>query len=293
MQFSIDLEYTPCSPQPTVPFTEMSFLRARSSWTFEIEEIGLVLVDLWNFGWEDGPVHPQLGLDLSLERGLSHAVRKRAIIEEVICPTVTTLRRCGVQILHCNHPPLLEHYPQWMHSTTEDERQALERQRARPPQERNDHPETQNTWPPPDWVQRWQDKHADEVFNTAWSTLQEGVYPQMRLPVPVQPHQSDLLIFSNAQFHRLLSERKIRVLFYMGFEATVCVQFSPYGIANMQSHGYLCIIVRDGTTTYEVAETVDGFWRTRVEVIAMEQRWGYSTSSQTLVKAVEDACHTS
>ena len=99
------------------------------------------------------------------------------------------------------------------------------------------------------------------------------------LPSALQPQHGDLLVFSNAQFHRLLTERQIRVLFYMGFEATECVQFSPYGIANMQSHGYLCIIVRDGTTTYEAAETLDGLWKTRVELIAIEQRWGYSTTS--------------
>ena len=50
MQFTIDLEYTPASPQSGKPFTEASFTRTKSRWTFSVEEIGIALVDLWNFG---------------------------------------------------------------------------------------------------------------------------------------------------------------------------------------------------------------------------------------------------
>ena len=144
MQLSIDLEYTPCSPPPTGPFTEKTFVRTCSPWTCQIEEIGLVLVDLWNIGWEDGPVHPPLGPELSLERGRSHAERKRAITQQVIGPTVETLRRHNVQIFHANHPPMLERYPQWMESTTEKERHAVERKKTIASQVMSDQAETQN-----------------------------------------------------------------------------------------------------------------------------------------------------
>ncbi|HEX6970909.1 MAG TPA: hypothetical protein VF234_01670, partial [Limnochordia bacterium] len=85
----------------------------------------------------------------------------------------------------------------------------------------------------------------------------------MDIPPPVRPAEGDRLVFSQEQFHRLLTERRMRVLFYAGFEADQCLQFKPYGIANMQMLGYLCHVIRDATTTYEIADTLSGGWRTR------------------------------
>ena len=72
----------------------------------------------------------------------------------------------------------------------------------------------------------------------------------------------------------------------MGFEADECVQFSSYGIANMQANGYVCIIVRDCTTTYEVAETVAGLWKTKLAIITIEARFGYSIAVDVLLAVV-------
>lgn len=65
MDVKIDLEFTPRSPRPGVTYTESSFVRSSSQFTFRSEEIGIALVDLWNFGWEDGPVVDSLGWELS------------------------------------------------------------------------------------------------------------------------------------------------------------------------------------------------------------------------------------
>ena len=72
-----------------------------------------------------------------------------------------------------------------------------------------------------------------------------------------------------------------------GVHYTECLQFSPYGMANMQQYGYLCVVVRDATTTYEIAETLAGLWRTRTAIIHIEGHWGYSVNSQRLVNAVQ------
>ena len=50
----------------------------------------------------------------------------------------------------------------------------------------------------------------------------------------------------------------MRMLLYMGFETDECLQFKPYGIANVQALGYRCVVVRDCTATYESAETLAG-----------------------------------
>jgi hypothetical protein len=79
----------------------------------------------------------------------------------------------------------------------------------------------------------------------------------------------------------------------MGFETDECIQFSPYGMANMQNeyegYGYLCTIVRECTTTYESAETLAGLWKTRLAINSIEARWGYSVGSDALLTAVQNA----
>jgi len=95
MRFSLNLEYTPRCPQPGLPFTEESMLRKSRKIMLETNEIGIALVDLWNFGWEDGPIGATLGSEQSFEWGESHARRKRDIIEHRIVPTVDELRKQG------------------------------------------------------------------------------------------------------------------------------------------------------------------------------------------------------
>ncbi len=298
--FTIPLEYTPRSPQPGAPFTEASFARRSTPFTFQIAEVGLALVDLWNFGWEDGPVGKTLGPQLILERGVSHARRKRRIVEQVIAPSVEELRKSGVQIFHCNHSTILSRYPQWPESTTEAERKALqdwmERDKAAAaaggakPQTPA---EEKEKWPPANWTRNWREQHRDNVFNVEWMAAQTkelgGWNPAYDLPAPVRPRGGDLLVFDREQFHRLLSQRKIRVLFYMGFETDECLQFKSYGIANMQDFGYGCNVVRDATTTYETAETRSGEWKTKVTIDSIETRWGYSVTSAALRKSISAA----
>ncbi len=296
MMFTIALEYTPRSPQSGQPFTESSFTRQSVPFTFDISEVGVALVDVWNFGWEGGPVGETLGLELSLERGRSHAERKRRIIQTKIAPTVDQLRRLGVQVFHCNHPQFLRRYPQqWLASTTEQEREALEpKSDSAPGQSDGGSKEPlAKKWPSQDWTEEWRKQHRERVWGTPdWQSRQsKEVYPKIAIPKPAEPKAGDLLVYAAAQFHRLLTDRRIRVLFYMGFETDECVQFSPYGMANMQDehqgYGYLCTIVRDCTTTYETAETLAGLWKTKLAINSIEARWGYSVGSDALLAAVQ------
>ncbi|MBT7098365.1 hypothetical protein HN937_13385, partial [Candidatus Poribacteria bacterium] len=143
-------------------------------------------------------------------------------------------------------------------------------------------------WPPTEWVDTWRAQHREAVWRMGdWGETQSlEVYPQIDIPDPVQPRGADLLAFDADQFHRLLRERRVRVLFYMGFESTECLQFSACGMAQMQPLGCLCVAVRDATTTYEVAETYEGLWRSRGAIVDIEARWRYSVTSSALREAV-------
>lgn len=169
-------------------------------------------MDLWNFGWEDGPVIDSLGLELSTERGTSHALRKKEIILNKIAPTVRSLRQQGIQIFHCNHPQFLSHYPQWHISTTEEERNHLNgiREHSEVTLEENS-----VAFPEFEWREAWRSKHRDDVFNDSWMNVQGHAYEQIKIPIEIEPQEGDLLTYSREQFDRLLRNRGIRVLFYM------------------------------------------------------------------------------
>lgn len=284
MEVSIDLDFTPRSPRSGVPYTESAFVRSSSRFTFRCEEIGIALVDLWNFGWEDGPVIDSLGWELSTERGTSHALRKKEIILNKITPAVHSLRQQGIQIFHCNHPQFLSHYPQWYNSTTEEERNHLVdlQEFCEVSME-----EEITAFPELEWRETWRSRHRNDVFNVPWMNVQGHVYDRIKIPIEVEPQEGDLLIYSKEQFDRLLRNRGIRVLFYMGFETDECIMNSTYGIRNMHSNGYMTNIVRDCTTTYESAETVNRLWRTKVAIEQIEKLWGYSIISTDLVQSLQ------
>jgi len=60
-------------------------------------------------------------------------------------------------------------------------------------------------------------------------------------------------------------------------------------MAKMSGPDCLCAVVRDRMTTYEAAETLDGQWRTRVALLNIEARYGYSVTSAALTEAVMSA----
>jgi nicotinamidase-related amidase len=283
LEITINLEYTPRSPRQGIRYTESSFVRSSTTYTFQANEIGAALVDLWNFGWDDGPVADPLDWELSTERGVSHALRKREIIVQRIAPAVNQLRQLGIQIFHCNHASFLQNFPQWIISTTEEERKkALD-----PRLIKEDAMVEKSPFPELEWRKSWMTRHSDDVFNLSWSSQQAEVYDQIVVPKEVEPQGKDILIYSKEQFHRNLRNKRIRVLFYMGFETDECVMNSDYGIINMHSFGYMTNIVRDCTTTYESAETFEGFWRTKVAIEQIEKRWGYSINSFDLLNAFD------
>jgi len=280
--FEIDLAFTPRCPTDPEPFTEASFTRRSIPKCLHTDEVALVLVDLWNYDWDAGPRMPGTGHP-SYERGRSHAERKRRIVSEVIVPLVAAARRAGIRVVHANLRFILERYPEWLACTTPEERAPEGPPRAQSGATAAD----PRAWPPTEWVEAWRSEHRRQIWGmgTSWDAGARVANLSSDIPPPVQPQPGDLLACWREQMDRLLSRDGIRVLFYAGFEATECLQFKPYGMANMQDLGYLCCAIREATTTYEVAETLDGFWRTRCALVEIEARWGYTVAATDLLQA--------
>jgi hypothetical protein len=145
----------------------------------------------------------------------------------------------------------------------------------------------EQSWPPTEWAKAWRAQHDRLVWGLGsdWDVRQREVSMCMDIPEPVRPIAGEALIFDGDQFHRILSSQRIRVLLYAGFETNECLQFKSYGLANMQLRGYLCCAIREATTTYESAETLEGLWRTRVALEDIEARFGYTVSAWELIES--------
>ena len=240
MGFTVDLEYTPRCPHDGLAFTEETFYRRRVPFTFDVKEVGIALVDFWNFGWDDGPYDEELG-DRSFERGRSHAERKRRITETTVGPLVNTLREMDFQIFHCNQADFLKKYPQWNLSTTDEERQSLSENST---SSENSKEDRYGQWPPQEWVDNWKSQHRELIFRMEdWANIQGRLYDKISIPEPVEPQDGDLLVYSGDQFHRLLAEKRIKTLFYMGFETDECLMNKPAWHKKYESpglHAYRC-----------------------------------------------------
>ena len=160
---------------------------------------------------------------------------------------------------------------------------------ANPASSENLKEERNSQWPSQEWVDSWKNQHRELIWRMEdWANIQGKLYYQISIPEPVEPQDGDLLVYSGDQFHRLLAEKRIKILFYMGFETDECLMNKPHGIRNMSRLGYMPIVVTDCTTTYETAETLGGLWKTRVTILNIEAHQGYSVTSETLLKSVKN-----
>ena len=86
----------------------------------------------------------------------------------------------------------------------------------------------------------------------------------------------------------LCRRRDIDTLVYAGFMADLCLVNIPGAIREMAGKfGYRCIVLRDCTTAYEFADTVEGGWMTLAAVRLVETGMGYSATSDDFIAACD------
>ncbi len=270
--FSVDLGYIPQCPAADGPFDEPHFTRRSLRHTFAAGEVALVLVNVCNWGWEDGPVvpgHPEW----SSEYGRTHAVRERAIVEKVLVPLVAAARAGGIHICHANRPAVLARHPAWV---AEEPAATQDRPGGGPPAE--------EAWPPPAWADAWRREQRRRVWGdgTSWRAGLARAAAQLDIPAPLRPLPGEWLVATAKPLHRLLAAHGARVLFYAGFEADGALWNGPCGMAPLMARGYLCAAIREGTTTAESADSFTGLWRTRCAVENLERGGAYTVAATDL-----------
>lgn len=271
----------PDAPIPPIPhdttLTEKHFHHYTRDMTFERREIAFVMVDLWNTGFGPRPLC-DLGWEAEYNAGKSFCDRAGEVEMTKILPALKACRESGVTVVHAPTRDIAVKHPQWDALLTDAERT---------PPHPSAPPPSAPDWPPPDWVKAWQQEHTYLFRTEEWyKNYYEHVRPNQDIPAPLHPVDGDLVISSGGMMHRLMRERRIRVLFYCGFATNMCLIDKPGAIRDTHGRGYLPILLRDATTGTENAETVDGLWITRAFVDQVEMLWGYTITTEEFLRAI-------
>lgn len=265
-QFAIPLRHQTTYPREGEEFTESNFRRQQVVADFDLSEVGLVLLDIHNWGWGPQPLDPELGLDFELgaEHGIGFGRRMKRITEEKIAPALEAARAADINVYHFNIPQILRHYPQW-----DGEYTPL--------------PKTSALNRPQTYINRFRDRYQAHERDWSREERRGRLAEAIDLPEPVKPRGDDHCV-SDDQLDAFLEARPVNVLFFTGFYANACVR--DYFNYATSKYGYLCVLLRDATTGSEYAHTLPTMLRTECAITDMETV-GFSTTTQDFIAA----CH--
>jgi len=117
---------------------------------------------------------------------------------------------------------------------------------------------------------------------SVWKTHDE----KFDIAKSLRPLPNGAVFLNSWQLNGLCRRKKIDTLFYVGFMADLCLVNIPGAIREMsQKFKYRCVVLRDCTTVYEFAETVDGNWMTFAAIRLIESDMGYSAISDDFISA--------
>ncbi len=237
------------------------------------EEAALALVDFWDSCWHEQPMAPQHGRIAELNAGRTWQNRAKQITLEKVVPVLQCARACGMTVVHLPSAQIAVKYPQCQQLAKLN----LEEQEDFKQYEPLD-------WPPKEWAEAWYREHMERGRSKKWLEMWDDVYEKSMIALPVAPLDDEIVAASGAQFHHICKERKIRVIFYVGFALNMCVINRPGALLEMRDRGYLTIILRDCTTAIETADTYNGLWMTKAFINWLELLRSYSSDSDAFLK---------
>jgi nicotinamidase-related amidase len=240
-------------------------------------QIGVVAVHCWNLGEPSGPF--PIGPDAHCPGEAADWVpTAHEIITERINPLLGVARNVGVSVFHLAAKAYADRYPQYRKIAADPELQPSTPQEdliagsVRPVSETARHQELLGRdFPGAVW-----ETHS-EIFDISQS---------------VKPLSDDYVFLNGWQLNGLCRRLDIDTLFYCGFMANICLLEIPGALREMATRfNYQCVVLRDCTTAYECADTVDGNWMTSAAIRVIEQGLGYSASSRDFIAAAERYQH--
>ena len=255
------------------------------TWSLAVNQTALILVDVWD-----------------KHSNRSHMDRALQNVNTCIAPLLRAARDAGLLVIHAPSPEIAVRYPQWQRYAGDAGRETaterLLRQTFRDALQASGLPagiqpivdsippavramaQPDPDWPPPDFKKRT-GAYTQYARERPESWREEG--RSRDIPKIVQPRPDEFVIASGDQLHRLLQDKKILHLLYVGFATNKCVQNSrDYSMEQMGRRGYNCILVRDCTTGIENAYTVEGLWLTKVAMQQIEKAHASALSTDLL-----------
>jgi len=252
MHTTLDLNVTYYDSPRHEGMTESQLQRRDLHWQLPINQIALILVDVWSEHY----------LATHLERAIH-------MVDERIVPITEAFRKLGVLVVHAPSPDCARKYPQW-----------LEEEIPEPTHPHSD-------WPPENF-RRKTDVFAPYARPKREHSAEfDRILHERQIAPQVHPKGNDRVVTNGESLHHLLQRRGALFLFYMGFAANICVPFRDYGMRAMKDRDYEIILVEDCTTACEVAETVPNLLLSRAATIDTALTIGYTLNSSTLLRA----CH--
>ena len=239
---------------------EQNITQIETDIELETEETALILVDVWGG-------HPVK----------SHMERTRRIMAEKIAPVLIAAREAAVAVVYAPSPSVAKKYPQFA-PYSEDE--SLENIPATE--------EDLSRWPPKAFRDRTGQYSGYQRQPHVKPKDFNGPYPDWwhikDIADVISPRGGDLVVATGDQLQRLLADRKILHLLYVGFATNICVLMRDYGIRAMKDRGYLTVVLRDCTTAIETKDSWDGMWTTRWAIQEIE-RYHFTALSGDFVNA--------
>jgi len=250
-----------CYPPPGAEYDESAFGHVSRVLDLEPAAVALITVDLWNMGWGDEPLVPELGRQAEhnfVGLGRRAGAEARRITEEHIAPVLAAAREAGLTIIHSNSPQVVARHPECAYTVPE------------PP------PASTACDPWPQWEAGCSPR--DEYVAATYGPGAEAVWERMRavadFPPPVRPVRGDLCVYQQAAVDAILQRRRVTTVIHVGFLLAHCLLDKPGGVRSLaavwRSPGYRDIVLRDCTVAQESRETIDDFATTKAFIFWLE-----------------------
>lgn len=237
-----------------------------------VGQIGLVIVHPWNLGEPDGPYPFEPNTRIPGQAG-DWVPKAHHIIADKIKPVLEAARKAGISVFHLAQNSYAHRYPQYLEIASDPELQS--------PEKKSKH---KICIEPRTVKEMWETEYGTKFPGPVWKT-HTGKFDISKSLRPLTP---EAVFLNGWQLNGLCRRKKIDTLFYVGFMADLCLVNIPGAIREMSNKfKYRCVVLRDCTTAYEFAETVDGGWMTFAAIRLIESGMGYSAISDDFISA----CH--
>lgn len=235
-----------------------------------VGQVGFVSVHCWNLGEADGP-YPIEGDTRCPGEAADWVPTAHEIIANRIAPAMAASRRAGIPVFHLAQHTYAPKYDSY--------RQILDDEELSPPE----------SAPAPEGCVRrrsvdelWRDEYGPDFPGPVWVT-HEGSFDIARA---VRPVGDEPVVVDGWQLNGLCRRLDIDTLIYVGFMADLCLVNIAGAIREMAGKfGYRCVALRDCTTAYEYADTVDGGYMTLAAIRLVETSLGFSATAADFIAA--------